>query len=246
MAEEYFRKVPNFEYVSRNSNEKNIDDYVVVKNLFKRGKIREDIFENLVFFTEYNIVGDERPDNVAYNVYDNPELDWIILLSNNILNVQSEWPLTQRDFDVVMSEKYGTYENLYSGIHHYEANEVRNSLNQVVIPGGTRLPQLKRDYRKYLTDGSLNPTYDTMVPYFIEYYDSGLKKEVLHTGFVIPVTNFQFEDKIENDKRNIFILKPQYVGVVLEDVENIMRYKKGSEQYVSPSLKRADNIRLWN
>jgi hypothetical protein len=246
MTEEYFRKIPNFEYVSRNSDEKNIDDYVVVKNLFKRGKIREDIFENLVYFTEYNIVGDERPDNVAYKEYKDPQLDWVILLANNILNIQSEWPLTQRDFDTVMTEKYGTYENLYAGIHHYEAKEIKNTLNQVVIPEGTRLPELRRDYRKYLPDQTLNPDYDTMVPYFIEYYDSGLKKEVLHTGFVIPITNFEYEDKIENEKRNIFILKSQYVGIVLEDLDKIMPYKKGGEQYVSPTLKRADNIRLWN
>jgi len=246
MAEDYFRKVPNFEYVSRNSDEKNIDDYVVVKNLFKRGKIREDIFENAVYFTKYAIIGDERPDNVSYKVYKDPKLDWVILLANNILNIQSEWPLTQKDFDTVMSEKYRSYENLYAGIHHYEAKEIKNTLNQVIIPEGTILPQLRRDYRKYLLDDSINPEYDTMVPYFIEYYDSGLRKEVLHTGFVVPITNFEYEDRIENEKRTIFILKSQYVGLVLEDMDRIMPYKKGGEQYVSPTLKRADNIRLWN
>ena len=86
----YFRNVPNFEYVSRTSDN-NISEYDTVKNLFKRGKLRDDIFGDLTFFTKYQIVGDDRPDNVAFEVYDDEKLDWLVLLSNNIINVQTEW-----------------------------------------------------------------------------------------------------------------------------------------------------------
>ena len=108
----YFRQVPNFEYVSRNHDEKNLSDYVPVKNLFKKGKLREDIFQDLSFFEKYQIIGDERPDNVAFKFYNDSTLDWVVLLSNNILNIYSEWPMTQRTFDKVMLEKYGSYDNL--------------------------------------------------------------------------------------------------------------------------------------
>ena len=94
----YFDQVPDFEYVSRLPNAK-IGDYITVKNLFKRVFLREDIFQNLTFFNKYSIVGDDRPDNVADKLYNNSDLDWIILLSNNIINIQSEWPMPQRDFD---------------------------------------------------------------------------------------------------------------------------------------------------
>ena len=67
----YFRQVPNLEYVNRLPDAK-IGDYALVKNLFKRGKLREDIFQNLAFFTKYQIKGDDRPDNVAYEVYGVP------------------------------------------------------------------------------------------------------------------------------------------------------------------------------
>lgn len=86
----YFRYVPEFDYVSRTSD-RNISEYITVKNIFKRGRLREDIFGDLTFFTKYQVVGDNRPDNVAYEVYGDETLDWIVLLSNNILNVQSEW-----------------------------------------------------------------------------------------------------------------------------------------------------------
>lgn len=246
MPEQYFRKVPNFQYISRNSDEKNIDDYVIVKNLFKRGKIREDILEDTSYFDQYNIVGDERPDNVANKYYKDSSLDWLVLLSNNILNIQSEWPLIQQDFDEIMLEKYGSYDHLYNGVHHYEADEVKNSLNQILIKQGTILPQFTRDYRRYLSDGNLNPDFDNLVPYFIEYFDPGREEQILSTGFVKPVTNFEYENRMENAKRTIFLLKKQFVNIVLEDLDNILPYKKGSEQYISRTLKIGDNIKLWN
>ena len=64
----YFRGIPDFDYVSRLPDAK-ISDYIPVKNLFKRGKLREDIFGSLQYFTKYKIIGDERPDNVAYKIY---------------------------------------------------------------------------------------------------------------------------------------------------------------------------------
>ena len=76
----YFRQVPDFEYVNTTNDGRNISDYSRVKNLFKRGKLRDDIFGDLSFFTKYQIIGDERPDNVAYKVYDDETLDWLVLI----------------------------------------------------------------------------------------------------------------------------------------------------------------------
>ena len=93
----YFSEVPNFEYVSRLPDAK-ISDYITVKNFFKRGFLREDIFQNLAFFTKYSIRGDDRPDNVAFEVYNDSTLDWLVLMSNNIVNIQNEWPISNADF----------------------------------------------------------------------------------------------------------------------------------------------------
>ena len=75
---DYFNKLPNFEYVSRLPNAK-IGDYITVKNFFKRAALEEDILDNLAFHTKYKIIGDDRPDNVAYDFYGNSELDWLVL-----------------------------------------------------------------------------------------------------------------------------------------------------------------------
>ena len=103
----YFKQVPDFDYVSRLPDAK-ISDYITVKNLFRRGKLADDIFQDLTIFTQYKIKGDDRPDNVAEKIYEDPDLDWIILISNNIINIQSEWPLPQRDFDTYLLDKYET------------------------------------------------------------------------------------------------------------------------------------------
>ena len=219
----YFRQVPKFDYVSRNADEKNISDYIEVKNLFKRGKLREDIFGNLSFFTKYSIIGDERPDNVAYNAYGEETLDWVVLLSNNILNIQTEWPMTQQVFDRFVLSKYGDYNTLYNGIHHYESREILNYIGNIVIPKGLEVDQ----------------------NYSVSYYDFSTEQDVTVTNVAQPVTNYEYENKIQEDKRNIFILKPLYLNVVFNDIEDIMTYKEGGAQYVNSTLKKGDNIRLY-
>ena len=62
---------------------------------------------------------------------------------------------------------------------------------------------------------------------------------------VISVTNYEYEDNLQTDRRNIFLVKPRFVNVIKDDLEEMMEYKKGSTQYVSETLKRADNIRLY-
>ena len=219
----YFRQVPNFEYVSRTADTKNISEYRTVKNLFKRGKVRDDIFGDLTFFTKYQIIGDDRPDNVAFEVYGDETLDWLILLSNNILNVQTEWPLTQDSFQNFLINKYGSDEKIF-GIHHYETTQVIDSSGVIIVPAGL--------------------TVDSN--YSVEYYDSNLESYITKTNIVIPVTNYDYESKIENAKRNIFVLKSDYLNLVLNDLDEIMPYKEGSTQYVSETLKRAENIRLYS
>lgn len=219
----YFRQVPDFEYVSRTADTKNISEYRTVKNLFKRGKLRDDIFGNLTFFTKYQIVGDDRPDNVAYEVYGDETLDWLVLLSNNILNIQTEWPLTQDSFQNYLTNKYGSDENIF-GVHHYETTQVIDSLGATIVPAGL------------IVDSN----------YKVEFYDSALQTYVTKTNITVPITNYDYEMKIENDKRNIFVLKATYLNVVLNDMDEFMPYKEGSTQYVSETLKRAENIRLYS
>ena len=125
MPRSYFRQIPNLQYPNRAPGEKTISNYAEVKNLFKRAKLREDIYANLAYFTKYQIIGDDRPDNVAQEVYEDPKLDWLVLLANNIIDIQNEWPMPQTTFNSFLLDKYDTYEKIES-THHYETIEIKN------------------------------------------------------------------------------------------------------------------------
>jgi len=330
MPKSYFQQIPNFEYVNRTQGNTNISNYINVKNLFKRGKIRPDIFANLNFFTKYKIIGDERPDNVAFKEYGNSNLDWVVLLSNNILNIQDEWPLPQTSLDEILLEKYGTYDKLYSGIHHYETIEIKNSKGGVILPGGLETPNKWRTNGNYIqaintkitqisgteskiatvtmnngiknlevgsevyiqnvnTDvyngrfavteilsvGDVVIRFKYSLPeiptntepeiggteqvtftvegnigtgnaYYYEYYDNNSYHTIPAAKITQAVTNYQYEIKKEDDKRNIYLLKPDYLNIIYNDMDEIMPYKKGAAQYVSDTLKKGENIRLYN
>ena len=227
----YFKQVPDFEYVNRLPNS-GISDYIKVKNLFKKGYLREDIFQDTTIFTKYEIKGNDRPDNVAFDFYGNSKLDWLVLQCNNILNIQSEWPMQQQDFDRYLLDKYNifpspytsAYDWLYNGVHHNETKEIKNASGAVIVPAG------------------LTAAAGIGVTFYDFFIDGMTKAEDITT----PVTNYEYESQIEDAKRNIFLIKSRYINVVKDDMVEIMTYKKGSSQYVTETLKRAENIKLYS
>ena len=102
----YFNFIPDFDYVSRLPKSQSISDYLRVKNLFKRTKISQTIFQDLTYFTKYQIIADERPDNIAFKIYGDSNLDWMIMLANNITNLQDEWPLEETAFYKFLTNCY--------------------------------------------------------------------------------------------------------------------------------------------
>ena len=224
MPNPYFSNLGDFLYVNRTKEGRSEGDYSLVKNLFKRAKLREDIYQDLTFFSKFDILGDDRPDNVADLIYGDATLDWVVLLSNNIVNVQSEWPLSQADFNRYITEKYDSEEILYSGIHHYESREVKANDDTIIIPAGERVG----------------------VGQSVSFYDDITEQQIIRTDVAMPITNYMYEDKLNNEKRNIFLLKPIYLNILFDDIEEIMANKKGSTQFVSRTMVTGDNIRLYS
>ena len=223
MAKKYFRYIPDFDYVSRLPKAQNISDYIRVKNLFKRTKIAEEIFSDLTFFTKYQIITDERPDNVAFKVYGDSNLDWMILLANNIINVQQEWPLEHQSYYDYLIGKYGSDAALQN-VHHYETREIKNSVGKVIVPEGLEVAS----------------------DFSITFFDTGLGvQQTVSTEIVTEITNEVYENRINDDKRNINIIKPRFVGLIIEEIEKVMKYPKGSTQYVSKKVVKGENIRIY-
>jgi len=218
MANQYFSYLPDFDYVSRLSGSQ-ISDYVRVKNLFKRTKVNETIFGDLTNFTKYKIIGNERPDQVAFKIYGDSNLDWLVMLTNNIVNYQNEWPMQNDAFYNYLLAKYGTEEKMFS-VHHYETQEVKSSDGVTIVPQGLEVPST----------------------YSVTFYDNGQMKT---ESLLNTISFYQYEQKIQDDRRNIFLLKTQYIGLALETVEEVLANQSGSSQYVSDELSKGENIRLY-
>ena len=138
----YFKELPNFEYIANFPNQSFNTDYVVTKNIFKRAKLRSDIANAVTAFEYYQIIDNERPDQVAAKVYDNAELDWVILTTNNIININQDWPLDNNSFYKYLIDKYGSDEEL-GKTHHYETVEFKDEYGRIVVPGGLQVDPAK-------------------------------------------------------------------------------------------------------
>ncbi len=223
MAKNYFNYIPDFDYVSRLPKAQSISDYLRVKNLFKRTKISQTVFDDLTYFTKYQIIADERPDNVAYKVYGDSNLDWMVMLANNVTNLQNEWPLEEQSFYRFLINKYGSEAGIET-VHHYESQKVIDSKEKVIVPKGLEVPS----------------------NYSVTFLDSGTKTEQIRTNITDAITNRQFEERVQDEKRNIFLIKPRFIGLIIEEMERVMEYPKGSTQYVSPRVVRGENVRLYD
>ena len=219
MPTPFFSYVPRFEYISRLPGA-SISEYITVKNLFRRAKLNPDLFNDLTNFTEYKIIGDERPDQVANKIYNNPYYDWVVLLSNNVINLVDEWPLSQDAFQKYMTSKYGDDINFFNA-HHYETLEQKDSIGRTVLPGGLQVPE----------------------SFTFTFFNSG--NQVTRKNITKEVTNLEYEENIQLNRRNIFLLRSEFLNVAIENLEDVMKYRKGSTQYVNNNTVRGENIRIY-
>jgi len=215
----YFKQLPNFDYISRINERKSNRDFLEVKNLFRRAVVREDIFTNFMSFTKYKIEGDERPDQVAYNVYGDEDLDWVVLIANNIINVRDEWPMSQGDFNNYLSEKYGDTGGV-DLIKHYETIQIQDSKGKIFVPKGK------------IVDSTFKATF----------LDSGTN-QLVEVSPIVGISYRTYEERLQDDKRNINILESRFLSYVIDEVETLLDYEPSSE-YINPKLKRGSNPNL--
>ena len=223
----YFRRLPNLDYPSLLKTRKSNLDFVQTKNLFRRAKVREDLFADFMQFDKYKIIGDERPDNVSEKVYGTNNFDWVVLMANNIIDVYNEWPLTQQQLNRYLNDKY-TPQELVS-VHHHETVEFRDRDNQVILPAGLIVDE--NWSMEYFSGGQIRST------------DTPSSTSNMSEKPVKSVTYLEFETRLNEDKRDINVLKPDLLGLFLKDFDRIMKYDKSS-QYVNRKLKKTENPRI--
>ena len=210
----YFRELPNLLYPSFLPEKTSSLDYIEVKNIFRRVKVRDDLYNNFVVFQKYEIPEGARPDTVAEDVFGSPRLDWVVLTVAGILNVRNEWPLSNHDLYNYAHDKYGDSLN---SIRFFETTEVKDSNGRLILPKGKVVDN------NFTIPNPTNPSA-TLNP-------------------VVGISNFVHETRLNEEKRNINILRIEYLNEFIGDMKAIMTYTKSSE-YLDEQTIRAENLNI--
>jgi hypothetical protein len=210
----YFRELPNLEYQSFLSSSRGSDEYLLVKNIFRRVKLRDDLQNVFTIFNKYQIQEGARPDTVAEELYGSSQYDWVVLIGAGIINVRNEWPLSDRDIYRYSEQLYG---NDLNAVHHYETTEVKDSNGRLILPAGK------------IVDSTFT------IP------DPNIPIQTLNP--VVGISNYEYEVRKNNKKRDIYVLKPAYLQQVINDTRKAMTYDRSS-QYVNDKLIRTENTRV--
>ena len=94
----------------------------VATNIIARVRFEESVVKNLAVFLPYQIQEGQRADQIADEYYNDPSLDWIIYLSNNITDPLHQWPKTQDIFENFVAAKYGSIANSQQQVAYYRVN----------------------------------------------------------------------------------------------------------------------------
>ena len=208
----YFRELPNLRYPSFLPDKNSSLDYLEVKNVFRRVKLRNDLQNVFTMFDKYQIAEGARPDTVAEEMYGSPELDWVVLLTANILNVRNQWPLDSKDIYNYSYDKYG--ESLNS-VRFYETTEVKDSNDRLILPKGKVVDNNFTIPKPGEPTATLNP--------------------------VTGISNYEYEVRLNDEKRGIYVLRPDYLQDFLNDMSQLMVYQKSSE-YIDSKTIQVDNL----
>ena len=215
----YFRELPDVEYQSFLSDAISSKEYLKVKNLFRRNKLRDDLQNVFTIFDKYEIVEGARPDMVAEEFYGDAELDWVVLMTAGIINVRDEWPLSNYRLYQYVEHKYGILE--VNEIRYYETKEIKDSNNKLILPAGKIVDE----------------------DFVLNYSDNGSKVSLSGSEVRRGISNWEYETIQNNKKSSIYLLKRGYLQQFLNDMREIMIYGISSE-YVNESLIRTENTKV--
>jgi hypothetical protein len=228
----YFRELPDVEYQSFLSDAISSQDYLKVKNLFRRNKLRDDLQNVFTIFNKYEIVEGARPDTVAEEIYGSAQLDWVVLMTAGIINVRDEWPLSNYQLYKYAENKYGIAG--LNDINYYETKEVKDSNGRLILPEGK---DVNEDFSISYYDNGIYYTNDST-----SSFDENVERVIIPNP-VRGVTNWEYETIENNKKSSIYLLKQGYLQQFLNDMREIMTYGLSSE-YVNESLIRTENTKV--
>ena len=227
----YLKQLPAVVYPSPLSHKNSSKDSIVVKNLFRKAKLKNWLSDTVTIFNKSYISDGARPDTVAEDLYGSGDLDYVVVICAGITNITNEWPLSARDLYNYAEDKYGISE--LNAIHHYETIEVRDEKERLIMPAGKIVDG------DYQLDG---PRKRSLSAAWKGYQESGevitYKTETISP--IIGISNYEFEIDKNEEKREIDVLDRRYVSLFLQDLKRSLNYGRSSN-YINQNLISTTN-----
>ena len=236
----YFNNLPNILYQSPLPDKASTGDMIEIKNIFRGSKLFDYLKDNVSLFNKYVIEDGDRPDTVAEQVYGSSKYDYVVILTAGITNITNEWPLQDYQmYDLALS-KYGS-ETKMNEIHHYETREIKDSKGRQILP-----PNLIVD-ESFKIDGSSlrfgNNTFMLISGEAHTQLDDKNEYTISTDNIATPITNYEFEIRKNEERRNIDLLRPSYLQNFINDLRDVVRYSKSSN-YITSSLATTEITNL--
>ena len=156
-------------------------------NIIAKVRFDQSVVKNLGVFYPYTVEEGERPDQIAQHYYDDASYDWVVYLSNNIIDPYHEWPLTQVVFNDYITQKYGSIANAQAQVAYFTVN-YENDDNVISTAAYEALAGSQKQYWAPIT-GYGNTVLN---------YERKVLDEVVETNKVVSLTG-AFGTFAEND-----------------------------------------------
>ena len=232
----YFKHLPNILYQSPLSHKTSTSDYINVKNIFRRSKLKDYLAGNVSLFNKYIIEDGERPDTISESLYGSPQYDFVVILAAGITNINHQWPVQDYQIYDIALAKYGSEEKMNEN-HHYETYEIKDSKGRQILP-----PDLIVDVEFKMDGSSLRyPTnrFTLISQAGNTQLDDKNEYTVATDNIARPDTNYEHEIQENEKNREIDVLQRGYLTTFVNDMRDIVRYDKHS-RYISGNLSSTE------
>ena len=239
----YFRELPNIAYQSPLLHKNSSRDYLLIKNIFRRTKLKAFLQNKVSILDKFTIGDGDRPDTVAEQMYGDSSLDYIIVLVAGITNIIDEWPLQDYQVYDFALQKYGSEEKM-NEIKYYETLEIIDDQGRQIVP-----PNLIVD-ADFKVDGTVNK-FPSSTRYTLKALTGNRQLDdkdeftVLTDNIARAITNLEYEYTLNERKREINVLSPGYVQLFINDLRDIVSYDKSSS-YISKNVAGTENTNVVN
>jgi hypothetical protein len=222
----YFDKFPKVSFKVPG----NAPDSEILTNIFFRIGFIKETLSNISSYYTVELEDGDTPEILADKVYDDSGAGWIILLANQILDPQFDWPLDSDAFDKYIIGKYGSIENSMTTVHHYEM-----VITRVLSPDNTTTTQRYVVNKEKLTDNNLDVPYNY---YQVHGADPGSLanvqevntynlegKTIVETIDGEAITNYDYEVALNDSRRLIRVIKKEYYPRIMSEYNKLTDFK---------------------